>query len=598
MRRRAREQLERERAASEPGPQSEEERDAGEPAPQPEIETEAPARSIGTHEGLPGRIKEKFFRDFDQESFNDLLKKLDERNKERLDKGGAKTDVVPNVDESPESRRLAFREQLLRTLDPNGYQLHQNAEYTGREGELERYYTFAGLPRDMRFTQEEIEWVRGGFQGEPPFRRESPEQEHEPEPQPVPPEEVRRRPLVRRLVNETVVRGREQTPDQWNVRIEAFKGLNPKTVEQLISDPKDNIGFSRLVESLDPSGIDIKRKTLAGERLTNEEMRLMNYARYEFTRRLQQVEYVNSKLNVQDLELFARRDPDLEALIGFRGPERTLEVFKREIYSLAMLNRGKFDELVHTYEKLSDLRTGDEYKHWEQGIRSLCKVRGVELDDYEKAYRVDTPEERKATERAIRQEVRGNMSSFRRLIDTFDPISWASSKSVAQAKVASARGLNAMASARGGDIEQIDKALDTLTGMLRLTVVDNPTVSFAVQQEAVQGRNIPLSTESGPTTFKGAQEGIQPSSQEIERTLAEHVRTYRTNYADRPGGDVRTWDFMSADERRASLSSIESQYAQRVYDSGSGWFASALRAMWESLFRRRVDELINKPTLT
>lgn len=501
----------------------------------------------------------------------------------------------PHMDHDIEASRLAFREQLLRTLDPNGYQMHQNAEYTGREGELERYYTFAGLPRDMRFTQEEIEWVRGGFQGEPPLRREAPAPE--PEPARAPEDAVRRSP-VRRLVHETVVRASERDGDAWNVRIEAFKGLTPKTVEQLIQDPRDNVGFSRLVESLDPRGIDIKRKTLAGERLTTEETRYLNFARYEFTRRMQQVEYVYSKLNVQDLDLLAQRDPDLEALMGLRGPQRTLEVFKREIYALAMLNRPKFDELVGAYTKLSALREGETYRQWEQGIRRLCADRGVPLEAYEQSYRVATPAERAETERTIREEVRGTMGPFRRLIDNLDVVTNASSKSIARRKVSLAQGYNTMQRMPGGDIDQIDRSLDTLTGMLRLTVVDNPHVSFAVQQEAVQGRNVPLSTESGPTTFRGAQEGITPSTQEIERTLSEHVRTYRTNYADRPGGDVRSWDFMSPAERRDSLSGIESQYAQRVFTTGSGWFASALRAMWESLFRRKMDELINKPVLT
>jgi hypothetical protein len=481
-------------------------------------------------------------------------RELERQENEAVAEGNASRLHIDDTD-TDENRRK-FRRSVLETTDPASFERMDDGRYR-----------HPGLP-GYTFTEAELNWAASDRSGEP-----LPGDGGEPTPERI----------VRPPRGAEAPQG-ARAPMEWVVRDnEAFRGLKAKRVDEILANPRDEMGFSRLVEALHANGLDIKRRSPSGD-LTKEEMQFLEYARHEYARRSKQLDFINSKISLRDLEVVARRDPDFAALMGARDPARVLEIFKNEMFVQGMGNKEKLDSLYHTYERLTDLREGEIYKRWEAEIHALCQERGITIDDFRRTY-LGTNEQRAETERAIQGEYRKDMSPLRGYFD-FDFLP-NSSKKMAALRMATAQALDAQTRLDGGTLQKVDANLDALTRMLRMTLIDDPRVYKVIQQEAFQGRKITQSREDGPRTWREASERIEPTTTEIQNRLDSLVRNHRT-------GDGRSWDYMTKRERESALAPIDRDYSLRVYESGSSWFASAFRVIWEMFWKKKRDEIINK----
>jgi hypothetical protein len=381
------------------------------------------------------------------------------------------------------------------------------------------------------------------------------------------------------------MRGKESAPKEhdWAVRgRDEFKGIKPPTVRELLANEERQLYFGTLVESLYPGGAELKRKMFENGALSAEERKVLNFARYEYERRMRQVEYVQSRIAASDIEIAARRDEDFDAVVGLGGSARTAEVFKRQIRHLGMKNRVMLDRLQVTYEELDHLRSTLTYRAWDHAVQQLCAKAGTNLDDYDRVFKTGSKEERVASRRELQGEIREKYGRFRRVVDSVTGGSFRK----ADRMVRRAGMLQEVAGV--GAIGKVDHALGDLAGMLRYTLVENPEVMRMLEQEAERNEDLAPAMENGPRTFKAAQETRVQSEKQLGERLDAHARNFKTK-------DGRGWDRMRPEERRESLAPLRSDMARDELNAGKGWFSRALLCIFRALFARKEEELINRP---
>lgn len=537
--------------------------------------------------------------------FDDLIKKL------------ASIHMRPN--RSPEPTRAAPRmrlnqEYLANLARRSDFYIveHNSAATTGRGEPTPNLYASRAMPGSL-FTQEQVDAVARRERDAAP----SPEPQPTPEPgrdealdkrrdeyardregahgnneaghgNPPPPETPGR--VARDPHGADGGEGVEHERPTWDTKIAAFRGLKPKTLDKLLLDPEDSLFFSMLVESLDADGmgLEIKRKLQAQERLTAEEKRLVNYARYEYARRSKEAQYIQGRLNEQDLQIAANRDQDLEAEIGLRGSERTLAVMKRQVMYQAMQNRESHERLFNTYANLDALRSTKRYRAWEHGVERLCKKTGTEMRDYDHVFKVGSKAERVASRRHLQEEMRSHMGAFRRAWDRVSGGSFRRSDRM----VRQADALQQWLSAEGSVPQRVSDELHALTSVLRYTLVDNPEIDLMLQQEAVRNQLLAPAAENGPHTYAEAKKAEAPTAEKIRADLTAYTEKYRH-------ADGRDWDHLNPEERTEALTPHRRAVLAREQTAGhgQGWFARAMLGFGRWLFDSHERTLINKPTL-
>lgn len=386
-----------------------------------------------------------------------------------------------------------------------------------------------------------------------------------------------------------IARGKKETTPKdprengWDTGGPEFRGLEPKLVKELINGP-DQLGFSILLESVG-NGLEVKRKMQEGIMLSLDEQRMVNFARYEYTRRLKQVEFIQSKLDVADLEVAARNDPDFDALLQFTGKARTLEVFKKQILQMGMMKKETLDTVYNTYANLAHLRDQKTYQKWEKGVQDLCARRGITMKYYDADFRTSDKEQRVETRRTIQEEIRHGWGPFRRAIDHATGSSFRKADRMVRKANKHREAMQANDVVRG-----VHNEIDSLVNILRFSLVDNHEARLMLQQEAVRNHDLNTSAENGPKTFTEAKTAEAKSSTERKAAFEKAVKDFKTK-------DGRDWDHATVDERTEGLGSLRNARAREEAQLGQGWFARALLAITRAAFGQQEQDVINKPTL-
>lgn len=399
--------------------------------------------------------------------------------------------------------------------------------------------------------------------------------------------------------------GETLEPHDWGTRRREFRGLAPKSISELLADPRDDLAYSRLIESLDPRGMEIKRKHLAGEPLTAEERRIMNYTRYEHARRMKQIDSIFRTVKTADLELAARRDEDFAATMAFRGPQRTLDVFKAQMLDLAMKDKDMLDRLEAATDRISSLRTTRRYKHWDEKVRGLASQAGVGMQNYDATFAgldqrgffmpgvTARPgyAERQASQQDIAERLRREHGRFRAIVDKTLGISEHKARTMMRKAVRlDMKTQKSLFSPTSWAVGQIDEDLGVLTGFLRHTITDNPEVIHMVEQEAIRNQNLSTDAERGPATFAAAQEQRALETRQANEAIDRHVSAFRT-------ADGRDWDHSSVDERIDSLAPLRDTQARAQERKGENWFSRAIMSIVRAAFGVKEREVINRPVL-
>jgi hypothetical protein len=483
-------------------------------------------------------------------SHEELLRRLKDRNGQRYSPTAPelRQTVSEEVVEDP-------REALLRRLDPAGftpYEIHADNWRGGPGHGTPNTYTHRDALGYV-FTQAEIDWAAASRI------------------------EAQRQNSARRVASERVasrpgqvVRGQEsaEAPD-WSIQRKEFAGLTPKSVREILANRADAKNFGELIESLDPNGLEIMRKSIANEPLTAEERKILNYGRHEYARRMKQIEFIHSQIKTSDLETVARRDEDFAAALGLDGPARTAELFKQQIVQMGMMNREALDRLYNTYENLAYLRDTANFRNWEKDINTLCEKSGTAVKDFDTTFDLRDAASRRASQNALADNFRKLMRKAVRVGDKLKPSRF---------------------SPQSFYVRGVDKELGTLTEVLKYTITNNPEVVHMLEQESFRNENLATDAEQGPHTYAEAQTEKNKAPKSAEELVQAHVKKFLT-------ADGRDWDHASVDERTESLGELHSSGRSAEKKRGTGWFARAMTSFFRSLFGREVESAVRKPVL-
>lgn len=515
--------------------------------------------------------------------------------KKGLSIGGSHEPNQSDVDrgESGESD-TETREQLIARLDPKGFaimELHAD-NYKGGPGQgTENLYFHPDAPGNG-FTETEVNRRRNA----PPPPPEKP---------PVPPtpddeggdgggndggdnppgggDDVASADRVVGVENE------EDKPD-WSTKGKEFLGIKPKPIREILADPTDELYFGILIGSYKGASL-IKEKSLSGEPLSSGEKEILEYARYEYARRMARIETIREFIKTSDLEIVARRDPAFAQVLGFNGPERTAEIFKRQIPHVCMKRVEVLDRLYNTCVNLKELRDAPKYKKWERDVQVLAREAGVGVEDFDRMYNTTDAETRRASQDALAEKFRSSYSPFKRIVDRVYPFSQRKAgKLMRKAVKVNDKLVRSYASPQSRAVSRVEEELSSLTEMLNYTVTRNPEISLMLEHEAFQNKNLQPGSESGPHTYTEAKAESERAPQSADEVINEHVHGFKSK-------DGYDWDHTPIVERQESMRGLSNDLKRKENASGQGWFARALAAIFRSFFGTKSQEAINRPVL-
>jgi hypothetical protein len=390
----------------------------------------------------------------------------------------------------------------------------------------------------------------------------------------------------------------------WSTNIPQFAGLRPKTIRELLANSKGERYFGELLESLVPGhGLEIKRKSIEREALTKSEMMVQEYARHEFARREKMLNEISAAMKPEDLELVARRDGEFAATLGQGGPARTAEVFKDQLWPMAMGGAGvdMLERLHHAYSRLPKLRDANRYKVWTERVQREHASMGIDARDHERFFKAGSKAEMHESKKVLAEKLRQDMTGFKRAMD------WTAKKVTGRgfAEFEAANSLRRVAaldrktrwsrlSPTSWVLSEVNEHIGELQNALRYTLVDNPDVALLLQREAYENVNLSPELATGPKTHAEAESKKAETTAEVEKRINEHAAQIRTD-------DGRDFDHMTRPERERYMAPLKSEFAAaeaREDASGQyGWFMRGLMAILRAFKTKKMNEVMNKPTL-
>lgn len=375
-------------------------------------------------------------------------------------------------------------------------------------------------------------------------------------------------------------------PHDWNVNDKpAFRGLQARTIRELIAEGSpDQLGYGTLLRSMTRRADDILLKLHNQELLSPEEQRILNYTRFEYARRMKHVGELNTLMKESDLVLASQQDEDFSAALGLNGPKRTLEMFKKRLGMVAMMNFKDFERVLTAQRNLKHLRSDRRFLDMERYINELCREKGVALHDYDDVFKTGTEVDKERLQKQFRADIRKGMKPMQRFFDGV----LGGSRWQARVKVQYLDHVNHELQHGAG--RRVNDELLTLLGAVKYTLLnkEHPEMNIILQQEAYLNKNITPVVESGPKSYKEVRGAETSYASALDAELREHIRRSHKG---------KTWADMDEAEREESLKPLREARAHRQYRSGQGFWASVFRALADALAVRKERELISKPAI-
>jgi hypothetical protein len=365
-----------------------------------------------------------------------------------------------------------------------------------------------------------------------------------------------------------------------------FEGITAMTQRQILTDAEGEILFPELLLKLDPESGHLIEKSVAGAPLTEYESKLLHYARYEYTRRMNQVAALRTWMKPADLEIVARKNEDFDRVMGLNGADRTTELLKIHIARMGIANPEALNRLHNVYSRLATLRDSREYRKWADDIFDLCKESGVNPDDFGVVFDTGSPEKLQASRRVLADTYHTELSGGLRILDSVIPFT----KMKAAWKVGRARRLSRqMNEGAGGAPEEVGMQLRNLAKMLRYTVTDEQEVVQLLEREAFQNKSIPHPSERGVHSYGAVEKAGKVSDKAIDEKLQTHMK----NFKDEKGLD---WAHTSRAKREESLRPLRnSLFESQAAEAGTSWFSRALNGLFEMLLDSKFKQAITMP---
>jgi hypothetical protein len=354
-----------------------------------------------------------------------------------------------------------------------------------------------------------------------------------------------------------------------------YIGLNIMSVQSIIHDPVHQQFFGELIHAIDPNANQIQQRYLNGG-ATPEDMSLMKYAAYEYSKWNKAWEDLVAHLTDTDVEAFMRRTEMLDNIAAHVGGTRGKEALMTMLRFTAMRDQRTFESIEHAVHEMHAVRDSYLGRLAEDKINGLARRVGINRDNFEDVFDFSTPAAERETHAHLVELFEKKAGRGRRAMDwlsRFSPTPLAGSSQIAAD--------NAIADAKlalSGRFGKTGKKLDRLGATLKhaseslSNVVGTQEVIDQITLETITNERMRMGSEAGPKTFEAAKQQIDRVPQpELEKMITEKIKS-----------DPH-WTSGGASYQAAEIQKMK-QNATNSLNAGTGFWAWFLRTLFATKF--------------
>ncbi len=368
------------------------------------------------------------------------------------------------------------------------------------------------------------------------------------------------------------------------LKMENYRNIPERSLREIMGNPRDAHLFGLLLQAEQdtqaPALADsIKNKAESGAILTEDEHKLREYARWEFSKRIVEVEAEANAIAIEQLRMVAERNPGFRAAAGESGYERIQQLFKEKMLEMGMKNWDEFKNYQKAQEQLHKDMGSREYEAWNREANLVADELGVHPNDifskFDMKNRADAYDKMNGH---VRKEMRG----FRRVWDQMKGVVGLSKgdRLLRRVDKLNMRTKEWYDRPTADIIKNIQTNLDVLSGVLNMTIVNDPQVRHMLAVEATRGTTTAPAWEQGAKSYTELRSSLsaETSDQAIQRGWEDAKKTAASQ-------DGRKWEQMSQAEREAFRSKYDvvGNLAKRHQNSFWGSVVVLLaRAVWGS----------------
>ena len=478
---------------------------------------------------------------------------------------------TPNPDRAPAPDQTTSVNIGGVELDPARFQLlHNSANTTGR-GEQGNFYVHPDAP-GMEFSADQVEPLL------PPRNPPPPEGPGGPGGPDVPGTGA-----IFEGARDAARRG------GWEVDPKNYIGITPKPLREILhGNPLDAQLFGELVMAIDPNRMGLFERSITGGDLSLEERNFIKYAQFEYSKCFKLGETAGGSLSASDLDIFMRRNPEIQNNVLLNGVDQTLAGLREEMFHLAMRDPERVISLNDAYKSLKNDRNTVRYQSWDQKVRALCERSKIRPQDYEAMFNLD---DRAGTKERLNEKVREDMNMFGKAVDWttgFVGLSNAS-RLLKAADSLNLQTQKTIASPTSWVLTRVNEQLDAVTRVMAYTIT-NPAFQDMLTKRALTNENVGRPTDAGPQTI--AQMRNSNSAQAREYTNENLRRWFDRDKANYRTFDGRAWDQMRPEEKTDYRDNVWNPSEARSRGEGLGFWALLFSAFARTLFAQRKREAI------
>jgi hypothetical protein len=394
-------------------------------------------------------------------------------------------------------------------------------------------------------------------------------------------------------------------------------GIQPKTIDQILSSETDQLYFGRLLKKYAPQEADslLARSMTTGD-LTKDEQKLINFCQWQHAKLMKQCEGVQPQIDTKLVERLMQRSGDLKLLGEERGAQEVASVWKEKLPLLAIDEPELFEKFVAASHTLGHAQNTYFFKRFEKRIQDLCDEVGIKEKDFNTLFDFKDVESRERTRQQLIERERSEMGRVRRVIDSvasgiiipnplrsvigipgMSPAYRFGSEGRASRRMEKARqiqGLTQVSAIRPStwSVNDVKESLNVIAAFANKTITDNKEIRTALTRAAYTKEKIMTAAEAGPKTMDSLN---QSKTKIAEGELSEDAlkKLWERDRRNAPPIGGRTWNEYTADERSAYQRNwTPSEEVERVKNQkGAGVFASILRMLLAAMFKTRKEKM-------
>lgn len=370
---------------------------------------------------------------------------------------------------------------------------------------------------------------------------------------------------------------KKKEKNKYKINQRDYLGLNIMSVQTIIHDPVHQQFFGELVQRIAPEAGQIILRYKDGG-ATPEEMSLIKYAAYEYSKWNRRWEDLTSHLTDTDVEAFMRRNEMLDNIAAHVGGSRGKESLVLMLRFTAMRDQATFQSIEHAVHEMHAVRASYLGRRAEGKIQALANRVGIARDDFENVFDLSTPEAEEETRRHLVELFQRKAGKGRKFMDFLSRGS--PTALVGSSEIAADNAIRDAKHALEGShlLKRTGKKMEHLGATLKHAsddlskVVGTQEVIDQITLETITNEKMRPGSEAGPISFGDVnKKAAEISPPGLENIITEKIKS-DPNWAS--GGHA----YQAAEIQKMK------QAGEKNLNAGTGFWSWLLRTIFANKF--------------